>query len=64
VIEKNLHGENSISTEHVDNNKAVRKILQQRGVKPECLPALEDVKKLQRKLASDVKKIEGSVKKK
>jgi DNA-damage-inducible protein D len=64
VIEKNLHGENSISTEHVDNNKAVRKILQQRGVKPECLPASEDVKKLQRKLASDVKKIEGSVKKK
>jgi DNA-damage-inducible protein D len=39
VIEKNLHGENSISTEHVDNNKAVRKILQQRGVKPESLPA-------------------------
>ncbi len=64
VIEKNLHGEHSISTEHVDNNKAVRKILQQRGVKPESLPASEDVKKLQRKLASDVKKIEGSVKKK
>ena len=64
VIEKNLHGENSISTEHVDNNKAVRKILQQRGVKPESLPASQDVKKLQRKLASDVKKIEGSVKKK
>jgi DNA-damage-inducible protein D len=64
VVGKNLHGEKSISTEHVDNNKAVRKILQQRGVQPELLPASEDVKKLQRKLANDVKKIEGVSKKK
>ena len=64
VVGKNLHGEKSISTEHVDNNKALRKILQQRGVQPELLPASEDVKKLQRKLANDVKKDRGSIKEK
>jgi DNA-damage-inducible protein D len=32
VVEKDLKGTNSISAEHVDNNKAVRKMLVQRGV--------------------------------
>jgi DNA-damage-inducible protein D len=44
VIEKDLKGDTSISKEHVDNNSAVRKILSERGVKPEQLPAAEDVK--------------------
>ena len=57
VIEKDLHGERSISQEHVDNNKAVRKILHERGVKPEQLPPAEDAAKLKRKLESDSKKI-------
>ena len=57
VIEKDLHGESQISSEHVENNKAVRKILGERGVKPENLPALEDVKKVQRQLESDEKRI-------
>ncbi len=57
VIEKDLHGEQSISQEHVDNNKAVRKILHERGVKPEQLPPAEDAAKLKRKLESDSKKI-------
>lgn len=57
VIEKDLHGERSISQEHVDNNKAVRKILHERGVKPEQLPPSEDAAKLKRKLESDSKKI-------
>lgn len=57
VIEKDLFGERSIGREHVDNNLAVRKILQERGVKPENLPRDEDVAKLQRKLKSESKKI-------
>jgi DNA-damage-inducible protein D len=50
-------GENQISNEHIENNKAVRKMLGERGVKPENLPVLEDVKKVQRKLDADEKKI-------
>lgn len=57
VIEKDLHGENSITREHVDNNKAVRKMLDERGVKPELLPAAEDASKVKRKLDSESKKI-------
>ena len=64
VIEKDLKGEHSISTEHIENNKAVRKILLERGVKPETLPPAEDVKRLQRKLDNDVKQIEKEAKKK
>lgn len=57
VIEKDLNGQVSISREHVDNNRAVRKILNERGVKPESLPAAEDASKVKRKLESDQKKI-------
>jgi len=64
VIEKDLNGENAISTEHVENNSAVRKMLIERGVKPESLPPAEDVKKVQRKLDSDEKKLLKDVKKK
>jgi DNA-damage-inducible protein D len=56
VIEKDLNKQNQISQEHIDNNKAVRDILLQRGVKPEALPPAEDVKKLERRLESDEKK--------
>ncbi|MGZ3872809.1 MAG: DNA damage-inducible protein D [Mucilaginibacter sp.] len=56
VIEKDLNKPIQISQEHVDNNKAVRDILLQRGVRPEALPAAEDVKKLERRLESDGKK--------
>lgn len=63
VLEKDLKGENQISKEHIDNNKAVRKMLGERGVKPESLPALEDVKKVQRQLESDEKKILKGIKK-
>jgi len=56
VIEKDLNNNTQISKEHVDNNKAVRDILLQRGVKPEALPPAEDVKKLERRLDGDEKK--------
>lgn len=57
VTEKDLKSEQQISKEHIDNNLAVRKMLKQRGVMPEQLPAAEDIKKVQRKLTTDEKKI-------
>jgi DNA-damage-inducible protein D len=63
VVEKNLKGENSISKEHIDNNLAVRKILKERGVKPEALPPAQDIGKLKRKLSSEEKKVLKDVKK-
>ena len=64
VVEKNLKGENQIAKEHIDNNIEVRKMLGNRGLKPENLPALEDVKKVQRQLENDEKKILKTTKKK
>ena len=63
VIEKDLRGKEQITTEHVDNNKAVRKILKERGVQPENLPPAEDVKKVKRRINSDDKKVLKDVKK-
>lgn len=57
IIEKNLKGENPISLEHTENNAAVRKILIDRGVKPETLPPAEDIKKVRSKLDKDEKQI-------
>ena len=54
--ENKLKTESSISAEHITNNKAVRKTLLERGIRPETLPAAEDLKKVERRLASDVKK--------
>jgi DNA-damage-inducible protein D len=57
VVEKDLKGVSKISEEHIENNRAVRKMLGERGVKPENLPAGEDTQKLKRKLVSDDKKV-------
>ena len=64
VIEKDLKGDTAISKEHIDNNSAVRKMLKERGVQPEKLLAAEDVKKLQRKLKTEEKKLSKGIKKK
>ena len=55
--EKSFKTENQISKEHVTNNKSVRKILLERGIKPEDLPAEEDIKKLERRVSSESKKL-------
>ena len=60
---KDLKGQRKIEKEHIDNNLAVREMLTKRGIVPEKLPAAEDVKKLQRKLESDEKKMLKGVKK-
>jgi DNA-damage-inducible protein D len=57
VVEKDLHDNHPISKEHIDNNLAVRKMLKERGIKPESLPPAEDLKKLSRRIESDSKKI-------
>lgn len=45
VEEKDLQGESSITGEHIQNNRSVRDMLGQRGIKPENLPPSEDIKK-------------------
>ncbi len=57
VQNKDLKGQNKIEKEHIDNNQAIREMLTKRGIVPENLPPAEDVKKLQRKLDSDEKKL-------
>jgi DNA-damage-inducible protein D len=56
VQTKDMKGETQITKEHVDNNTAVRQMLVQRGIVPEELPVAEDVKKVERRLASESKK--------
>lgn len=53
--QKDLHGQNAIEKEHIDNNIAVRDMLLSRGIVPERLPAGEDVKKVERRLKSEEK---------
>ena len=58
VQQANLLGERSITHEHVQNNQSVRVMLGQRGIAPEQLPAEEDIKKLERRVKAEDKKIE------
>lgn len=60
VDQKDLQGEASITTEHIQNNRTVRQMLGQRGIHPENLPPAEDIKKVERRVASDEKKIAKS----
>jgi len=57
VQSKDLEGHNPIEREHIDNSSAVRKMLVERGIHPEQLPAADDIKKIQRKLDSDDKNV-------
>ncbi len=57
VEEKDLQGEPAITGEHVQNNRSVRELLGQRGIKPEELPPAEDIKKLERHVKSQEKKL-------
>jgi DNA-damage-inducible protein D len=52
-----MGSENKISNEHITNNKTVRETLISRGITPENLPPEDDVKKLERKLLSNSKKL-------
>ena len=58
VEQKDLHGERNITAEHVQNNRSVRGMLGQRGIKPEELPPAEDIKKVERRVAKDEKEMQ------
>jgi DNA-damage-inducible protein D len=57
VVQRSLRSENDITHEHVKNNLDVRKILTDRNIIPENLPPGEDVKKVERRLKSEVKRL-------
>lgn len=57
VKQNDLRGEPDITHEHVKNNRDVRKLLTDRRIVPEELPPAEDVKKLERRLKSEEKKL-------
>ncbi|OPX95440.1 MAG: DNA-damage-inducible protein D [Syntrophorhabdus sp. PtaU1.Bin002] len=52
-----LRSEETISREHIKNNQDVRKVLTDRGIKPEELPPAEDIKKLERRVKTEEKKL-------
>ena len=57
VQQKDLYGQSSIEKEHIENNTAVRNMMLSRGIYPEQLSAGEDLKKVERRLKSEEKKI-------
>lgn len=59
IEENDLQGEEPITQEHVQNNQSVRSMLQERGITPEELPPDEDIKKVERRVKADEKKLIG-----
>jgi DNA-damage-inducible protein D len=57
-----LHTEAQITREHIKNNRDVRKLLQKRRILPEELPPAEDIKKIERRISTEEKKLPHSVK--
>ncbi len=57
VLQDDLHGEIAITGEHVQNNQSVREMLAQRSIRPENLLPEEDIKKLERRVKSEEKKL-------
>ena len=63
VQQDNVRGEPAITSEHVKNNESVREMLGQRGIQPEKLNAEEDLKKLERRVKAEDKKLAQRTKK-
>lgn len=61
VDQRNLRTEDGITGEHVKNNQEVRKLLVDRGIVPESLPPAEDIRKVERRLKSEQKKLPKQV---
>ncbi|MDO8727073.1 MAG: DNA damage-inducible protein D [Candidatus Methanoperedens sp.] len=57
VTKNNLQGEAGITKEHIKNNKDIRQVLINNNIFPEALPPEEDVKKLERRVKKDEKKL-------
>jgi len=56
VRDKDIRHGDQIAWEHVMNNKSVRKLLLERGIRPEELPPEEDVRKLERRVKPEDKR--------
>jgi len=61
INKDDLRSEPAITKEHIKNNSDVRTLLTKRGIVPEELPAAEDIKKVERRLGTEAKKIPKSV---
>jgi len=61
---KDLHGLSPIKSEHEDNNKVVRELLIERGVKPEELEPDQDIRIMKERINGDDNKFLDGVKKK
>jgi len=55
VRKGDLQGEFTITKEHIQNNKSIRSVLLERGIRPEALPPEEDLKKLERRVRAGEK---------
>jgi DNA-damage-inducible protein D len=62
VAQNDLRTEPTITDEHVRNNEDVRRLLVNRGIVPETLPPAEDVKKVERRLQSEQKRLPRQIK--
>ena len=58
VEDKDLRGEPSIAEEHVQNNTGVRDLLGRRGIRPEELPPEEDVRRIERRVTVETRRLE------
>jgi DNA-damage-inducible protein D len=59
VRKNDMRGESSITKEHIKNNQDIRDLLDKSGIRPEELPAEEDIKKLERRIKNTDKKLAG-----
>jgi len=57
VKKNDLYGEHPITKEHIKNNEEVRNLLVKQGIRPEELPPEEDIKKLERRVKREEKKL-------
>ncbi len=63
IKKDDLRTESTITREHIKNNQDVRKVLTDRGIVPEKLPPAEDIKKVERRVQSEQKKLPKQVEK-
>lgn len=61
IKKDDLKTETTIAQEHIKNNSDVRKLLTDRGITPERLPPAEDIKKIERRLETEAKKLPKGV---
>jgi len=57
VKQNNLQGETKITDDHIKNNLEMRRVLAKNKIVPENLPREEDIKKLERRVKKDERKL-------